>query len=227
MQRVLIVEDETSLAETLAVNLKAEGYRTMTASDGPSALDLAAAERPDLIILDIMLPGMDGLAVCRAIRKSSEVPIIMLTAKGREVDKVIGLEVGADDYVTKPFGMLELIARVRAALRRSAGGAAKQDVMEAGGVTLDRERHSVMIDGSPVDLRPREFGLLAALMENKGKPMSREKLLQRVWGEDEYIDQNTVDVHVRRLREKIEKDPGKPERIVTIRGAGYKFQGRE
>ena len=225
MAKILIVEDESALAETLAVNLKAEGYRTLTAPDGPSALDIASSETPDLIILDIMLPGMDGLEVCRAIRKRSDVPIIMLTAKAREVDKVVDLEVGADDYVVKPFGMMELIARVRAALRRSSGAAAKQDVLEAEGLRLDRERHTVEIDGSPGELRPREFDLLAVLMENRGRPLSRQVLLRKVWGEDEYIDQNTVDVHIRRLREKVEKEPGKPARIITVRGAGYKFQG--
>ena len=223
MQRILIVEDEAPIAETLAVNLKAEGYRVTTAADGIAAIDLAYSERPDLIILDLMLPGMDGLEVCKALRKRTDVPILMLTAKAREVDKVIGLEVGADDYITKPFGMLELIARVRAALRRYSQGTGANEVLEAGGVVMDRGSHTVTIDAAPVELRPREFDLLAVLMENKGRTLSRETLLQKVWGEDEYIDHGTVDVHIRRLREKVETNPGDPTRVVTVRGAGYKF----
>ncbi|MDO8682566.1 MAG: response regulator transcription factor [Armatimonadota bacterium] len=223
MQRILIVEDESALAETLAVNLKAEGYRTIIASDGVSALDLAASERPDLVILDIMLPGLDGLEVCRALRKRTDIPIIMLTAKAREVDKVIGLEIGADDYITKPFSMLELIARVRAALRRHNKDIGKQEVIQSGDLTLDRASHTVTISSVDVDLRPKEFDLLTVLLENKGRALSREALLRQVWGEDEYIDHNTVDVHIRRLREKIEDDPSKPKRVLTIRGAGYKF----
>lgn len=225
MHKILIVEDESALVETLVVNLRAEGYRTLTAADGPSALDIAIAEQPDLVILDIMLPGMDGLEVCRALRKRSDVPVIMLTAKAREVDKVVGLEMGADDYVTKPFGMLELIARVRAALRRHSTSDDKPDIIESAGIVLNRTTHDVTINGSAIELRPREFDLLAVLMENRGRPMSRQALLQKVWGEDEYIDQNTVDVHVRRLREKIEVDPGSPIYVITIRGVGYKFVG--
>ena len=225
MYRILIVEDESALVETLVVNLRAEGYRTLTATDGPSALDLASSDSPDLVILDIMLPGMDGLEVCRALRRRSNVPIIMLTAKAREVDKVIGLEIGADDYITKPFGMLELIARVRAALRRHSVGEDRPESIEAGALVLDRTNHAVSIEGSPIELRPREFDLLATLMENRGRPMSRQALLRKAWGEDEYIDQNTVDVHVRRLREKIESDPSTPMYIITIRGVGYKFAG--
>jgi DNA-binding response OmpR family regulator len=225
VHKILIVEDESALVETLVVNLRAEGYRTLTASDGPSGLDLAIAEHPDLVILDIMLPGMDGLEVCRALRKRSDVPIIMLTAKAREVDKVVGLELGADDYITKPFGMMELIARVRAALRRHSVADEKPASIEAGALVLDRASHAVSIDGFPIELRPREFDLLAALMENRGRPMSRQALLRKAWGEDEYIDQNTVDVHVRRLREKIERDPSAPIYVITIRGVGYKFVG--
>jgi DNA-binding response OmpR family regulator len=221
--KILIVEDEESIADAIAANLRAEGYKTFVAPDGLSALDVAASESPNLIILDLLLPGMDGLEVCRSLRKRSNVPIIMLTAKAREVDKVIGLEIGADDYVTKPFGMLELIARVRAALRKHRSATEQSEILRVDDLTLDRGSHSVMIGSQPVELRPKEFDLLTILLQNQGRTLSRDVLLQQVWGEDEYIDRNTVDVHIRRLREKIEIDPSAPVRVVTVRGIGYKF----
>jgi DNA-binding response OmpR family regulator len=223
MAKVLIVEDETPLAETIAYNLREEGYKVCTAVDGISALDVFRQEKPDLVLIDVMLPKIDGLEVCRLIRRESEAPILMLTAKSREIDKVVGLEVGADDYITKPFGMLELIARIRAALRRSRREAPAAEVIRAHGIELDTARHSVRVDGREVDLRPKEFELLHVLMANRGRVMERSVLLDRVWGEDEFIDQGTVDVHIRRLREKIEEDPGKPTRVLTLRGIGYKF----
>lgn len=223
MPKVLIVEDEAPLAETIAYNLREEGYKVCAVGDGIAALDAFRQEKPDLVLLDIMLPGIDGLEVCRLFRKESEVPILMLTAKSREIDKVVGLEVGADDYITKPFSMLELIARVRAALRRSRQETKAPDVLSAHGIELDIARHSVKVNSMEVVLRPKEFELLRVLLANRGRVMERSDLLDRIWGEDEYIDAGTVDVHVRRLRQKIEDDPSKPTRILTVRGAGYKF----
>jgi len=223
MPKILLVEDEASLAETISYNLREEGYKVHVVSDGLSALDSIRTEKFDLILLDIMLPGMDGLEVCRCIRRESNVPILMLTAKSREIDKVVGLEVGADDYITKPFGMLELIARIRAALRRSRTETQSQELLAAHGVELDVTRHRVIVEGRETELRPKEFQLLHLLMANRGRVMERRVLLDRVWGEDEYIDPGTVDVHVRRLREKVENDPSDPKRILTVRGIGYKF----
>lgn len=223
MAKILIVEDETSLAETISYNLREEGYKVCTAADGIAALDLTREEKPDLVVLDIMLPGLDGLEVCRLIRKESDVPILMLTAKSREIDKVVGLEVGADDYITKPFGMLELIARIRAALRRSRRESRNEEVLSAHGIELDVARHVVKVNGNVVELRPKEFDLLHLLMSNRGRVMERSTLLDRVWGEDEFIDPGTVDVHIRRLREKVEDDPASPARVLTVRGIGYKF----
>jgi two-component system, OmpR family, response regulator RegX3 len=223
MPKILIVEDEAALAETIAFNLREEGYKVCLAADGTSALDMLSREKPAIVLLDIMLPGIDGLEVCRLIRRSSNVPVIMLTAKSREVDKVVGLEMGADDYITKPFGMLELIARIRTALRRSRQEAQPSNVLDAHGVSLDVERRSVKVDGREVDLRPKEFALLQMLMANRGRVMERAVLLDRIWGEDEYIDAGTVDVHIRRLREKVEDNPSKPARVLTVRGAGYRF----
>lgn len=223
MAKVLIVEDEAPLAETISYNLSKEGYKVCTAADGPSGLKLMEQEKPDIVLLDIMLPGIDGLEVCRLIRRTSSVPILMLTAKSREIDKVVGLEVGADDYITKPFGMLELIARVRTALRRSTLGLQSSSSLSARGVELDFERRLVKVEGREVALRLKEFELLHILLANRGRVMERSVLLDRIWGEDEYIDAGTVDVHIRRLREKVEHNPSRPERILTVRGVGYKF----
>lgn len=223
MPRILIVEDEAPLAETIAYNLSEEGYKVCIAADGVAALRLFEQETPDLVLLDIMLPGIDGLEVCRLLRRNSGVPILMLTAKSREIDKVVGLEVGADDYITKPFGMLELIARIRTALRRSMQGVQPANTLSAHGVELDAERRLVKVDGREVSLRLKEYELLHVLMANRGRVMERSVLLDRVWGEDEFIDAGTVDVHIRRLREKVEADPSKPERVLTVRGVGYRF----
>ena len=223
MARILIVEDELGLAETLAYNLRQEGHEAILASDGLQGLDRARADMPDLIILDLMLPTIDGFEVCRLIRRDSDVPIIMLTAKSREVDKVVGLEIGADDYVTKPFSMVEMLARVKAALRRARPRDRQEPLLEARGLVMDVPGHTVRIDGREIALRPREFELLRILLANRGRVLDRSTLLDRVCGEHEFIDQGTIDVHVRRLREKIENDPASPSRIVTVRGIGYKY----
>jgi DNA-binding response OmpR family regulator len=223
MARILIIEDEATLAETLAYNIREEGHEVVVASDGLQGLDRARAQHPDLVILDLMLPKMDGLEVCRLIRRDSDVPIIMLTAKSREVDKVVGLEVGADDYVTKPFSMIEMLARVKAALRRAKTADREEPLLKAGGLEMDIPKHTVRIDGREIVLRPREFELLRLLLANRGRVLDRQTLLDRVCGESEFIDQGTIDVHVRRLREKIEDDPANPARIITVRGLGYKY----
>jgi len=223
MAKILIIEDESKLAETLAYNIREEGHEALIALDGLAGLEKSRTEQPDLIILDLMLPKMDGLEVCRLVRRSSDVPIIMLTAKSRELDKVVGLEVGADDYVTKPFSMVEMLARIRAALRRSSSQVRQENVLRADDLEMDVERHRVTTGGKDIDLRPKEFELLRVLLVNRGRVLDRTTLLQRVWGEDEYIDAGTVDVHVRRLREKIEADPGSPAKVLTVRGLGYKY----
>lgn len=223
MAKILIVEDEAPLADTLAYNLRQEGHAAVVAADGAAGIEAARREHPDLIILDLMLPKVDGLEVCRIIRRDSDVPIIMLTARSGEIDKVVGLEVGADDYVTKPFSMVEMLARIRAALRRSTAQVRRDEIIRAGDLELDAARHVVTIAGRKIDLRPKEFELLRALASRRGRVFSRGELLLRVWGEDEYIDHGTVDVHVRRLREKIEDDPSRPMRVLTVRGLGYKY----
>jgi two-component system, OmpR family, response regulator RegX3 len=223
MAKILIVEDEAPLAETLAYNLRQEGHEVLIEPDGLAGLDAARKESPDLIILDIMLPKMDGLEICRLVRRDSDVPIIMLTAKSSELDKVVGLQIGADDYVIKPFSMLEMLARVKAALRRTNAQARDEEILRADELEMDIPRHSVTIKGRQIGLRPREFELLRVLLSNRGRVLERSTLLQRVCGEDEYIDQGTLDVHVRRLREKIEVNASRPERILTVRGIGYKY----
>ena len=226
---VLVVEDEENLLTALTYNLEREGYTVLTAEDGQAALELARRHTPDLIILDVMLPELDGFEVCRILRRESEVPILMLTAKGEEIDRVVGLELGADDYVTKPFSTRELMVRVRNMLRRTSMiSAATHDapnVLAAGDLVIDLVSHTVRRDGEPIYCRPREFDLLSLLMANKGRALSRDEILDRLWGHDYIGDTRTVDVHVRWLREKIEPEPASPRRIVTVRGFGYRFDG--
>ena len=225
---ILIVEDERAIVEILKFNLKREGYETLEALDGEAGLELARTEDPDLILLDVMLPKMNGFDICKNLREAgSTVPIIMLTAREEETDKVFGLEAGADDYMTKPFSMRELLARVRANIRRrSLDLNARKSVgklIEAKGLTIDPATFSVMRNGQAVDLTQKEYDLLLYLIQERGVVFSREDLMQKVWNYDYYGDMRTVDVTVRRLREKIEDDPGKPTRILTRRGAGYYF----
>ena len=229
-QTVLVVEDEENLLEAVRYSLDREGFRVVGVGDGESAVEEARTGNPDLIILDIMLPILDGMEVCRMIRRESQTPIIMLTAKGEEIDRVVGLELGADDYVAKPFSMRELIARVRALLRRSnlARGPAAQsmppETVKSGDLELDLAAHTVYLRNQPLDLKPREFDLLSLLMTNRGRAFTRDQILERLWGYDFIGDNRTVDVHIRWLREKIEVESGSPKRIITIRGVGYRFQ---
>jgi DNA-binding response OmpR family regulator len=224
-ERILILEDEVSLAQAVAYALKREGFQVRIATDGQEGLRMALTEKPDLVILDLMLPKLDGWEVCRTLRAKSPVPILILTARGEEHDKVIGLELGADDYVVKPFSMRELIARVRALLRRAKMTAMPEEpeILQSGNLTLYVAEHRAELNGKELPLAPKEFALLKVLMLNKGRAMSRDQLLELVWGGKEFIDPHTVDVHVHWLREKIEPDPKNPRRIVTVRGVGYRF----
>jgi two-component system response regulator RegX3 len=223
--RVIVVEDEESFSDALSYMLRKEGYDVAVATTGPGALEEFDRNGADLVLLDLMLPGIPGTEVCRSIRQRSSVPIIMLTAKDSEVDKVVGLELGADDYVTKPFSSRELIARIRAVLRR--GGDVEEllpPTLEGGPVRMDVERHTVTVDGKPVKLPLKEFELLEMLLRNAGRVLTRHQLIDRVWGGDYVGDTKTLDVHVKRLRSKIEPDPANPRHIVTLRGLGYKFE---
>jgi two-component system response regulator RegX3 len=224
---VLLVEDEDSFVEALTVGLRREGFRVQVAHDGSEALEQFDAVKPDLVLLDVMLPKVSGVDVCRELRRRSSVPIIMVTAKGSEIDTVVGLEVGADDYVTKPYRLRELVARMRAVLRRrppdTASRAPSGEALEVGDVRLDPERHEVEIRGEPVRLPLKEFELLEILLANAGRVLPRDTLIDRVWGTDYVGDTKTLDVHIKRLRAKVEKDPSVPTRIVTIRGLGYKY----
>ena len=222
--RILIIEDETTLRETLAYNLANEGYEVAQSGDGAEALDLARAEKFDLIVLDIMLPTLDGLSFCRILRKEQATPVIMLTARGGEVDRILGLESGADDYVVKPFSLGEFLARVRAVLRRAPASAVRTDRLESGDLALDLTARRVYVGARELKLSHKEFDLLATLVRNKGAVLSRGLLLEQVWGYDYVGDDRTVDVHMRWLREKIEPDPSEPRRIVTVRGVGYRFE---
>jgi len=228
MTTILIVEDDATLLETLAYNLQQEGYATLTAPDGEVALDQVRSYRPDLVLLDIMLPKVDGLAVCRMVRRDPDIaatPIIMLTARGTQGDKMVGLDSGADDYVTKPFGVGELLARIRAVLRRSPGGSVTATGQIAGGdIRLDVNARKAYRGEEPINLSQKEFDLLAELLRNQGAVLSRDLILSRVWGYDYYGDTRTVDVHIRWLREKIETDPAHPRHIQTVRGVGYRFE---
>jgi DNA-binding response OmpR family regulator len=234
VEKVLVVEDESTLLETLEYNLTRQGYAVCTATDGLAALEVARRERPDLILLDILLPNLDGFEVCRILRREMSVPILMLTARTDEVDKVVGLEVGADDYLTKPFSMRELLARVKALLRRvrlmreeltAEEDLTKTERLTFGDLTIDLSRHEARRKGEILHLKPKEYDLLAFLARNRGIVLSRELLLERVWGWDYGGGTRTVDVHVRWLREKIEPDPTQPTRLVTVRGIGYRFEG--
>ncbi len=226
---ILIVEDDKTLLDVLKYNFAKEGYRVLAASDGVTALDVARKEHPDVLILDVMLPQMSGFEVCRILRKEMSVPILMLTARDEEIDRVEGLDIGADDYMTKPFSMRELMARVRALLRRSemveTVATSVKAGLKIGDIEIDTSRHQVTRGGKLLDLTPKEFDLLLFLAANKGLVFSRDQLLEKVWGFDYPGDTRTVDVHVRYLREKIEPDPARPERLVTVRGVGYKLEG--
>jgi DNA-binding response OmpR family regulator len=221
MTRVLIVEDDQTLLETLAYNLNREGYEVIRASDGIAALNLAREHKPDLILLDVMLPQLDGLTVCRTLRHESDVPILLLTARSGEVDRIVGLDSGADDYIVKPFSLGELYARLRAVTRRGARTPSTR--LESGDLVLDLLAHRVSRGGKVLELPPKEFDLLAELIRHKGAVLTRDLLLQQVWGYDFGGDTRTVDVHIRGLREKIEPDPANPTRIETVRGIGYRF----
>ena len=224
---MLVVEDEPSFVEALSIGLRREGFTVAVATDGFEALDRFDIVRPDLVLLDVMLPRLSGIDVCRQLRKKSQVPIIMVTAKGSEIDTVVGLEVGADDYVTKPYRLRELVARMRAVLRRSPGDEAGElgpSAVSVGDVSLDPEEHTVVLRGEPLALPLKEFELLHVLLANAGRVLPRDTLIDRVWGSDYVGDTKTLDVHVKRLRSKIEPDPANPTRIVTIRGLGYKFE---
>ncbi len=225
MTRILIVEDEPSLSEPLAYLLSREGYETVVADDGNAALAEFDRGGADLVLLDLMLPGLPGTEVCRELRQRSSVPIIMLTAKDSEVDIVVGLELGADDYVTKPYSTRELLARIRAVLRRRVD---EEDVdpgvLESGGVRMDIDRHQVSVDGATVAMPLKEFELLELLLRNAGRVLTRGQLIDRVWGADYFGDTKTLDVHVKRIRSKIEKDPSNPQLLLTVRGLGYRFE---
>lgn len=226
---VLLVEDEPSFVEALQIGLSREGFNVVVARDGEEALSVFAEHNPDLILLDVMLPKMSGIDVCREIRKTSQVPIIMVTAKSEEIDTVVGLEVGADDYVTKPYRVRELVARMRAALRRTADATGEIEivatsVVKVDSVEIDPEQHIVTVDAVELSMPLKEFELLYLLAVNAGRVLTRETLIDRVWGSDYVGDTKTLDVHIKRIRAKIEKDPANPKRIVTIRGLGYKFE---
>ncbi len=230
-EKILVVDDELTLRETLQYNLQRQGYAVTLARTGPEALRLARETKPDLVVLDLMLPGMDGLEVCRILRRESQMPILMLTARTEEIDRVLGLELGADDYLTKPFSLRELMARIKALLRRAqanrtAGSAEAVDApLVFGDLTIDPSRHQALRAGEPLELSPKEYDFLFFLARHRGQVLSREVILERVWGWDYDGGTRTIDVHVRWLRSKIEQDPAHPQRILTVRGAGYRFEG--
>lgn len=229
MTRVLVVEDEASYREPLTYQLTREGFEVIVAEDGHQALTLFEAKGADIVLLDLMLPGFSGIEVCRELRTRSSVPVIMLTAKDTEIDKVVGLEIGADDYVTKPYSFRELLARMRAVLRRQHPDLPDDaldgpDVMAAGPIRMDVDRHEVTLNGEPVNLPLKEFDLLESLLRNAGRVMTRGQLIDRVWGADYVGDTKTLDVHMKRLRSKFEEDPGAPKLLLTVRGLGYKLQ---
>lgn len=225
MTRVLVVEDEQSLREPLVYLLEKEGYEVFDAADGNAAIDLFRANNPDIVLLDLMMPGMSGNEVCRVIRQTSNVPVIMLTAKDSEIDKVVGLEIGADDYVTKPYSTRELLARMKAVLRRNSEPMPVTDgLLEGGPVSMDVDRHMVFVSGQKVAMPLKEFELLELLLENRNRVLTRAQIIDRVWGSNYFGDTKTLDVHVKRIRSKIEDDPARPVHLVTVRGLGYKFE---
>jgi two-component system alkaline phosphatase synthesis response regulator PhoP len=225
VKKILVVDDEPTLLATLKYSLEQENYEVLTASDGEAAVETARSAQPDLIVLDLMLPGMSGIEVCRVLRKETFVPVLMLTAKDSEVDKVVGLEIGADDYMTKPFGMPELLARVRALLRRAGTSPPIGDVLRSGDLKIDLTRREAYRADNVIHLKPKEFELLTYFVRNPGRAVTREQLLSDIWGFEFLGDTRTVDVHVRWLRTKIEESPEEPVRLVTVRGTGYRFEG--
>ena len=233
-EKILVVEDEISLQETLAYNLRRQGYDVETVGDGNAALEAARRIHPDIILLDIMLPGIDGFEVCRILRQEMTTPVLMLTARDDEIDRIVGLEVGADDYLTKPFSMRELIARVKAMLRRvrlirqeigTETAPAQNQLLVFENLAIDLTRREVRMNDMVIALKPKEYELLVFLANHRGQVLTREFILDKVWGWDFVGDSRTVDVHIRWLREKIETNPAKPQRIITVRGAGYRFEG--
>ncbi len=225
MTRVLVVEDEPNLREPLVYLLEKEGYQVIEADNGNDAVDSFRKNSPDLILLDLMLPGMSGNEVCRTIRLESQVPIIMITAKDTEIDKVVGLEIGADDYVTKPYSTRELLARMKAVLRRgSEVSISEVGLLKAGPVVMDLDRHTVSVNGEPIQMPLKEFELLELLIENVNRVLTRGQIIDRVWGSNYFGDTKTLDVHVKRVRSKIEEDPSRPRHLITVRGLGYKFE---
>ncbi len=229
-EKILVVEDEQNILEAIKYSMNAEGFEVYGAEDGEKGLEMAREISPDLVILDVMLPKLDGFEVCRILRRDMDIPVFMLTAKAEEIDRVVGLEIGADDYITKPFSMRELLARVRNALRRSSRSGPGRDnsssgntVIQVGNLKIDLTGHIALVSEKLIDLKPREFDLLAMLASSRGRVFTREQILERLWGHDYIGDSRTVDVHVRWIREKIEEDPSTPKKIVTIRGVGYRF----
>jgi len=226
VKKILVVDDEPTLVATVKYNLEREGYSVATAADGEAALSRAREDRPDLVVLDVMLPVIDGFEVCRLLRRTMSVPILMLTAKTDEVDRVVGLEIGADDYVTKPFSMRELMARVKALLRRAeAGPSDHADGLSCGDIEIDLRRREASRSGEVLTLKPKELELLTFFLRNRGRAFTREQLLDQIWGYDFVGGTRTVDVHVSWLRQKIEEEPAKPTRLITVRGTGYRFEG--
>jgi len=223
--KILIVDDEPNILETVELRLRKDGYSTFTAASAEEGMRLFRLVRPDLVLLDVMLPKQSGYDMCRTIRRDSHVPVIFLTARGGEDDRVTGLEIVGDDYMVKPFSLSELSARVRSVLRRSGSSIRTLEIVETGNLIINPRTHEATMDGKPVALSPKEFALLYFLAQNPGQVFSRETLLDRVWGADAYVSSRTVDVHIRWLRERVEANPAHPERIITIRGVGYKFQG--
>lgn len=225
MTKVLVVEDEPAIREALVFLLRSKDYLVIEAEDGDMAIKMFKAEKPELVLLDLMLPKKSGKDVCMAIREISDVPVIMLTAKNTEIDKVIGFEIGADDYVTKPYSTSELLARMKAVLRRNGGPQPAQDgILEVGPVKMDLDRHTVHVKGEAVAMPLKEFELLELLLENKNRVLTRGQIIDQVWGSNYYGDTKTLDVHVKRLRSKIEEDPARPRHLITVRGLGYKFE---